>query len=102
MKDNISIYELTVKPDKIKELPSKEINISSTESEIYVWGSDTHGQLGVSEYSYSNNYCSPRLLKYPINIKSISCGFEHSLLLSETGMLYTMGSNNQGQLGLVT
>ena len=33
-------------------------------------------------------------------IKSISCGFKHSLFVSESGHVYGMGSNSHGQLGV--
>lgn len=32
-------------------------------------------------------------------IKSISCGGNHSMALSETGLIYTWGDNTYGQLG---
>lgn len=39
-------------------------------------------------------------MKYQVRIVYISCGFTHSLLLSELGNLYTLGNNKFGQLGL--
>jgi alpha-tubulin suppressor-like RCC1 family protein len=33
-------------------------------------------------------------------IRSIACGFKHSLFVSESGHVYSMGSNMYGQLGL--
>ncbi len=39
-------------------------------------------------------------MQYTINIVKISCGFEHTLLLSEMGNVYGLGSNIKGQLGL--
>lgn len=39
----------------------------------------------------------------PITMKeivtSVSCGFEHTLLLTESHLVYGFGKNNQGQLG---
>ena len=32
-------------------------------------------------------------------IKQVSCGFDHSLILSEEGKVFSFGKNNQGQLG---
>ncbi len=83
-----------------KEIPATEIKKSTNESELYVWGNDSEGQLGTSDYSFSSNYTTPRLLKYSVNIKKISCGDTHTLLLSEMGNLYALGSNKFGQLGL--
>lgn len=78
-----------------------EKDLSTTQSHVYGWGNDKEGQLGLGLYSYSSNYTAPRFFKYTVNILRISCGFEHSLLLSETGLVYAMGSNKFGQLGLV-
>ena len=83
-----------------KEIPAKEIKKSTNESEMYVWGNDSEGQLGTSDYSFSSNYINPRLMKYKVNIKKISCGHQHTILLSEMGNLYGLGSNKYGQIGL--
>lgn len=78
-----------------------EKQISTNKSHVYGWGNDKFGQLGLGVYSYSSNYTAPRFFKYSVNITRISCGFDHALLLSETGIVYGMGSNKYGQLGLV-
>lgn len=78
-----------------------EKEISTAETQVYGWGNDTEGQLGLGVYSYSSNYTAPRFFQYSVNITRVSCGHEHSLLLSETGIVYAMGSNKFGQLGLV-
>jgi len=52
-----------------------------------------NGQLGTAEFSFSSHYVSPRLMKYQVRVVYISCGFQHSLLLSEMGNLYVLGSN---------
>ncbi len=33
-------------------------------------------------------------------IKSIACGFKHTVFVSESGHVYSMGGNNFGQLGI--
>lgn len=33
-------------------------------------------------------------------IKNIACGFKHTLFVSESGHVYSMGSNSHGQLGI--
>jgi alpha-tubulin suppressor-like RCC1 family protein len=73
---------------------------STASSEICLWGSDSEGQLGLGTYSYDLFYGVPRFIKYQINIIRVSCGFEHTLILSEMGNCYAMGSNKFGQVGL--
>lgn len=43
---------------------------------------------------------TPKLITYQIAIKKVSCGIEHTGLLSVSGKGYMMGSNAEGQLGL--
>ena len=88
-------------PDQIIERETHEHKISTTQTFVYGWGNDKEGQLGLGVYSYSSNYTAPRYFKYNVNILRISCGFEHSVMLSETGLAYVTGSNKFGQLGLV-
>lgn len=33
-------------------------------------------------------------------MRQVACGFNHSLLLSKEGFVYSMGSNEDGKLGL--
>ena len=69
-------------------------------TEVFVWGSDTFGQLGLGGKTYGKIYKLPKLCSFNILIKEISCGEEHSALISQSGYVYTMGSNNEGRLGI--
>ena len=42
----------------------------------------------------------PKFIRYHTQIVQISCGFEHSLLRTNDGKLYSMGNNKFGQLGI--
>jgi E3 ubiquitin-protein ligase MYCBP2 len=42
----------------------------------------------------------PKSLSFDILIKSISCGASFTMILSKTGELFSIGSNEFGQLGL--
>ena len=68
-------------------------------SEVYFWGSNQHGQLGVDNNDYSDCLLYPKLMRYPTIILKISCGFEHSFFLTNEKQIYCMGSNSFGQLG---
>jgi len=35
-----------------------------------------------------------------VKIHQVACGFNHTMILAEGGHVYTMGSNDYGQLGL--
>jgi alpha-tubulin suppressor-like RCC1 family protein len=67
--------------------------------EVYAWGENYSGQIG--------NDCNDHQLM-PIKVKGfnnervvmISCGWRHSMALTECGHVYSWGSNNCGQLGI--
>ena len=69
-------------------------------TEVFVWGFDNFGQLGIGTKQGSKTYRVPRPCKFDIVIKQISCGEEHSAFLAERGMIFTMGSNVDGRLGI--
>ena len=75
--------------------------VLTLEGEAYGWGHNGFGQIGKSK-SDNNNY---QLIPYFINefdgekVKSISYGNLHSLALTESGSVYSWGSNSWGQLG---
>jgi len=65
---------------------------------IYVWGQNDHGQLGLG---HKENITSPTELILPMDIKSINCGWYHSVALTYTpNKLYVWGPNFKGTLGL--
>lgn len=64
-----------------------------------MWGTDQAGQLGLGSKS-RNVIMTPKLITFQIAIKKISCGIEHTGILSVSGKVYMMGSNSEGQLGL--
>jgi tRNA A-37 threonylcarbamoyl transferase component Bud32 len=67
--------------------------------EVYAWGGNFKRQIGCG-----NNYIKsmPTKLKAlsDIKIKMISCGYNHSMALSENGCVYSWGYNKYGQLGI--
>ena len=73
---------------------------ANTISEIACWGNDSEGQLGLDNYSSEAFYSNPKFIRYQINVVSLQCGNEHTILQSEMGNIYAMGSNKFGQIGL--
>ena len=77
-------------------------------TEVYAWGSNTFGQLGISMQGVGKSYPRPKFCSFNIIIKEISCGNEHTAIITSThllnildeGFLYTMGSNVNGRLGV--
>ena len=64
----------------------------------YGWGDNKNGQLGHIEYGTYNKPI--KCNNYPDDIISIKCGYEHTLLLTLEGNIYSLGDNYGGQLGL--
>eukprot|EP01080_Neovahlkampfia_damariscottae_P001879 gene1879-1020_t len=61
---------------------------------IYGWGENTEGQLGIEE----TDKLDPQKLSLT-SAQQLTCGFRHTLVLSN-GFVYTFGGNNNGQLGI--
>ena len=68
--------------------------------EIYVWGENKFGQLGLKERRIKH----PTLLKPPDNEnwKRIFTGASHSFGITQSGKMYAFGRGKSGQLGLGT
>ena len=69
-------------------------------TEVFAWGGDYFGQLGLGNKHSGKTYASPRFCSFNILIKELSCGEEHSSFISFSGHVYSMGSNSEGRLGL--
>jgi alpha-tubulin suppressor-like RCC1 family protein len=79
--------------------------VTST-GQLYAFGSNFYGQLGVSTNSGSTTANStPTLVSLPGAtgpVTEVAAGSEHSLAATSTGQLYAFGENEQGQLGSST
>jgi len=94
------------KPKLIKSLKGKKIiDIQTTNiftlaltknNEIYIW---FHFEKN-KDLKLKKNNISKLLNSNIIKIKQISCGYNFCMLLSKNGILYSMGNNNKGELGL--
>ncbi|NXI66058.1 HERC5 ligase, partial [Anseranas semipalmata] len=70
------------------------------EGELFAWGQNAHGQLGVgSQVTLAH---IPRLVQglKGIPLAQIAAGGAHSVAVSLSGAVYSWGKNNFGQLGL--
>ena len=75
-------------------------NLCLTENNLcYVWRRNNYGQLGLGD---TNNRSIPILFSLPNNekISFITCGYSHTICLTENNLCYVWGYNDYGQLGL--
>ncbi|XP_069495940.1 RCC1 and BTB domain-containing protein 2 isoform X3 [Ambystoma mexicanum] len=66
--------------------------------EVYGWGYNGNGQLGVGSGGNQPTPCRLAAL-HGICVLQIACGFAHTLVLTDDGKLYAWGANSYGQLG---
>ncbi|XP_078383332.1 putative E3 ubiquitin-protein ligase HERC4 isoform X2 [Oculina patagonica] len=69
---------------------------------MFCWGKSSEGQLGLGDIG-EEPVLSPRNVEDTfgsvLEIKDIVCGWEHTAVLKQDGVVYTCGSNENGQLG---
>ncbi|PVD18761.1 hypothetical protein C0Q70_21313 [Pomacea canaliculata] len=66
--------------------------------EVYGWGYNGNGQLGLGNNVNQPNPCRIHSLQGVI-VSQIVCGYAHTLALTDEGSLYAWGANSYGQLG---
>jgi len=70
----------------------------SSSGEVFSWGYNGNGQLGINNNTNQTNPCAVTSLS-GLMIKKLACGFAHVFALSDEGELYGWGANSYGQLG---
>ena len=69
--------------------------------EIYAWGNNDWGQLGIGEESEEGTFYKPRKMEFPghdVAIIDIKCGALHNLALSINGQVFGWGDNQCRQI----
>ena len=69
-----------------------------TDSGLWAWGANQHGQLGMGD-QLQRNAPSKVQLSNDLQIVLAHCGASHSVALSVTGLMLSWGGNENGQLG---
>ncbi|XP_073971825.1 RCC1 and BTB domain-containing protein 1-like isoform X1 [Rhodnius prolixus] len=69
--------------------------------EVYGWGYNGSGQLGVGNNVNQVNPCRVMALSNTVIVK-VACGNSHTLALSDEGKVYAWGANTSGQLATAT
>ncbi|KAJ6655415.1 hypothetical protein lerEdw1_005412 [Lerista edwardsae] len=65
---------------------------------VFGWGQNTSGQLGLSDDRDRETPCHVKLLRTQ-KVVYISCGNEHTAVLTKSGGVFTFGAGSCGQLG---
>ena len=79
------------------------VSIETAQGLVFVWGSDTEGQLGISiDSNISQVQLYPRMLTYlkDFVVTEIAAGALHSVAVTLEGLCFAWGNNECGQLGL--
>ncbi|KAK6589566.1 hypothetical protein RS030_203126 [Cryptosporidium xiaoi] len=77
--------------------------ILTYDGKLFSFGMNDKSQLGLNRLP--NNLLGRSIIKpeeplsIPLNVESVSCGVDHSLALTENGIVYCWGSNEFGQCG---
>jgi alpha-tubulin suppressor-like RCC1 family protein len=69
---------------------------------MYVWGNDSHGQLGLSTDKKVSFLKKPKKCVWNLAVKSVSCGVNHVGIVSKEGKVFMIGSNSYGKLGIAS
>jgi alpha-tubulin suppressor-like RCC1 family protein len=69
----------------------------TNEGTVLGWGTNTLGQLGIG--SNNNVFSSPVEIKGISNVKSITGGYLHTIILKNDGTVWVCGGNYYGELG---
>jgi alpha-tubulin suppressor-like RCC1 family protein len=78
--------------------------VSEDGRHVWTFGDNFYGQLGHGDTEDKNEPTEIQRgdqgIPEDVRIIGVSCGFRHTVLLSDDGRIWTFGSNNCGQLGL--
>ncbi|XP_073943044.1 HECT and RLD domain containing E3 ubiquitin ligase 4 isoform X2 [Choristoneura fumiferana] len=98
------------KPKIVKMLATKNViqiacgsyhSIALTNNgDLFAWGANSHGQCGLG--TMTNKELTPQQITslQGVPIAMITCGSNHTFVLSKSGAVYGWGKNSHGQLGL--
>ena len=95
-----TLTQITTNVDNIKSIYSDSYHTFILKNNGTLWGCgyNGYGQLGLGEDV--NNKTTFTQIVDVYDVKSIYCGFNHTIILKNDGTLWGCGQNNNGQLGL--
>mmetsp|Transcript_18157 Transcript_18157/g.23892 ORF Transcript_18157/g.23892 Transcript_18157/m.23892 type:complete len:547 (+) Transcript_18157:211-1851(+) len=65
---------------------------------LYTWGGGEHGQLGHGDKVNKTTPCLVEALRDKVLVQ-ITCGWSHTVALTDDGKVYTWGNGDHGKLG---
>jgi alpha-tubulin suppressor-like RCC1 family protein len=75
--------------------------ILDDQGQVYSFGSNQENQLGLGpKFASKEGIIFPTLIEGLEEIVDLAVGHHHTLLLGESGLVYSFGHNTEGQLGL--
>ncbi|KAM9180361.1 X-linked retinitis pigmentosa GTPase regulator [Dugong dugon] len=96
------------KPQLVSGISEKVIQVACggghtvvlTEKAVYTFGLGQFGQLGLGTFIFEAS--EPTVLEYVKDqkIRHVSCGENHTALITDVGHMYTFGDGRHGKLGL--
>mmetsp|Transcript_30194 Transcript_30194/g.85273 ORF Transcript_30194/g.85273 Transcript_30194/m.85273 type:complete len:798 (-) Transcript_30194:182-2575(-) len=93
-----ALYHLEVAQTSAGEMHSLAL---TTTGEVYAWGSNAHGQLGLDDPR--TEFSLPQLVKIELfgseKVAGVCAGYQHSLAWTTQGTVWSWGDNTYGQLG---
>ncbi|XP_075395105.1 X-linked retinitis pigmentosa GTPase regulator isoform X2 [Tenrec ecaudatus] len=95
-------------PQLVSDISEKVIQVACggehtvvlTEKAVYTFGLGQFGQLGLGTFIFEATNPTPLELMKDQKICEISCGENHTALITNIGHLYTFGDGRHGKLGL--
>ncbi|XP_025713412.1 X-linked retinitis pigmentosa GTPase regulator isoform X1 [Callorhinus ursinus] len=95
-------------PQPVPGIPEKVVQVACggehtvvlTEKAVYTFGLGQFGQLGLGTFHFETSV--PKVVEHikDQKISSISCGENHTALITDVGLMYTFGDGRHGKLGL--
>ena len=95
-----TLTKITTNTDNIKSVycGSSYTVILKNDGTLWGCGWNDYGQLGLGDES--NRTIFTQITTNTDNIKSVYCGYHHTIILKNDGTLWGCGYNGEGQLGL--
>ncbi|XP_070189606.1 X-linked retinitis pigmentosa GTPase regulator-like [Littorina saxatilis] len=89
-----------VKNDRVLEVAcgDEHTALVAESGRVFMFGPNDWGQLGVGAQKIANRPTCIKTLKHEKS-KMVACGRLHTVVATESGNIYTFGSNSEGQLG---
>lgn len=76
--------------------------LATFEGEVYAWGSGRHGQLGLGNECVQSITPERVVALQGTAIRTVCCGWDHSVFQSSSGAIFTCGNNRHKQLGIAS